>query len=62
MKNQQEFFAVTASIFLAGADSAHEPFTRAKFKEKMPEYYKYLAGLFGFDPDETSITPVASAK
>lgn len=62
VKNQQEFFAVTASIFLAGADSVHEPFTRAKLKENLPDYYKYLVGLFGFDPEETSITPVASAK
>lgn len=23
----------------------------------MPEYYKYLVGLFGFDPDETGVTP-----
>ncbi|WP_407146102.1 hypothetical protein [Bradyrhizobium sp. ORS 86] len=62
LKNQQEFFAVTASIFLVGADSVHAPFTRAKLEEKMPEYYKYLVGLFGFDPDEASISPVASAK
>ena len=35
----------------------------------MPDYYKYLVGLFGFDPDpslldkpaETAATPVASA-
>jgi hypothetical protein len=56
-KNQQEFFAVTASIFLAGKDSGHEPYTCAKLKEKMPEDYKYLVGLFGFDPEETSVTP-----
>ncbi|WP_407164368.1 hypothetical protein [Bradyrhizobium sp. ORS 111] len=62
LKNQQEFFAVTASIFLVGADSVHEPFTCAKLKEEMPEYYKYLVGLFGFDPDEANISPVASAK
>ncbi|WP_426443032.1 hypothetical protein [Bradyrhizobium genosp. P] len=62
LKNQQEFFAVTASIFLAGKDSAHEPYTRAKLKEKMPEYYKYLVGLFGLDPEEATVTPVASAN
>jgi hypothetical protein len=62
LKNQQEFFAVTASIFLAGKDSVHEPFTRAKLKEKMPGYYKYLVGLFGFDPEDSSVTPVASAN
>jgi hypothetical protein len=61
LKNSKEFFAVTASIFLAGKDSVHEPFTRAKLKEQMPEYYKYLVGVFGFDPEASAITPVASA-
>jgi hypothetical protein len=69
--NHKEFFAVTASIFLSGKDSTHEPNTRATLKEKMPGYYKYLVGLFGFDPDPTlpdapaslaaPATPVASA-
>jgi hypothetical protein len=62
MKNHKEFFAVTASIFLAGNDAVHEPFTRAKLKEIQPDYYKYLAGVFGFDPDASSVTPVASAN
>jgi hypothetical protein len=61
-KNNREFFAVTASIFLAGKDSAHEPVTRAKLKEKMPDYYKYLVGVFGFDPDAPMTKPVASAE
>lgn len=66
MLNDREFFAVTASIFLAGKESIHEPKTREKLKEKMPEYYKYLVGVFGFDPDPSlkspsSSTPVASA-
>ena len=34
MKNHKEYFAVTASIFLSGKDSTHEPHTRAKLKEK----------------------------
>ncbi|WP_029082616.1 MULTISPECIES: hypothetical protein [unclassified Bradyrhizobium] len=38
LKNQLEFFAVTASIFLAGKDSGHEPYTRATLKERMPDY------------------------
>jgi len=59
LKNRQEFFAVTASIFLAGNDSVHEPKTRAKLKEQMPDYYKYLAGVFGFDPEGAAVTPVA---
>jgi hypothetical protein len=61
LTNEREFFAVTASIFLYGKDSAHEPFTRADLKEKQPDYYKYLVGLFGFDPDR-AVTPVASAN
>jgi hypothetical protein len=61
LKNNREFFAVTASIFLTGKDSAHEPFTRAKLKEQMPDYFKYLVGVFGFDPDASAVTPIASA-
>ena len=34
LKNNIEFFAVTASIFLAGKDATHEPNTRAHMKEK----------------------------
>jgi hypothetical protein len=58
--NQQEFFAVTASIFLAGKESLHEPKTREALKEKLPDYYKYLVGVFGFDPDPSK-TPIASS-
>jgi hypothetical protein len=61
LTNEREFFAVTASIFLYGKDSSHEPFTRAGLKEKQPDYYKYLVGLFGVDPDRVG-TPVASAN
>ena len=60
--NHKEFFAVTGSIFLAGKDSVHEPFTRAALKEKMPEYYKYLVGVFGFDPEKPNEPPMASAE
>ncbi len=60
--NHKEFFAVTASIFLSGKDTVHEPFTRAALKEKMPDYYKYLVGVFGFDPEKPSEAPVASAE
>jgi hypothetical protein len=59
--NHREFFAVTASIFLAGKDSVHDPFTRAALKQKMPDYYKYLVGVFGLDPENPNGTPVASA-
>jgi len=59
--NEREFFAVTASVFLYGkADK--DPFTRAKMKEKQPDYYRYLVWLFGFDPDRApTAAPVASA-
>ena len=59
MFNSQEFFAITASIFLAGKDSIHEPKTRDALREKLPDYYKYLVDLFGFDPDPSK-TPVAA--
>jgi hypothetical protein len=60
MTNPQEFFAVTASVFLAGKGTISEPHTRAQLKEKMPKHYKFLVELFGFDP-EPSPTPVAEA-
>jgi hypothetical protein len=59
MMNHKEFFAVTASIFLAGKESMHEPKTRAQLKEKLPKYYKYLVELFGFDPEPSSDKPMA---
>jgi len=58
MTNPQEFFAVTASVFLAGKGTISEPHTRAQLKEKLPKYYKFLVKLFGFDPEPSS-TPVA---
>jgi Mlc titration factor MtfA (ptsG expression regulator) len=60
MTNPQEFFAVTASVFLAGKGTISEPHTRAQLKEKLPKYYKFLVELFGFDP-EPAPTPVAEA-
>jgi hypothetical protein len=60
MTNPQEFFAVTASVFLAGKGTLSEPHTRAQIKEKLPKYYKFLVELFGFDPEPSS-TPVAEA-
>lgn len=62
LSNHKEFFAVTASIFLAGKDAAHEPFTRDALKEKMPDYYKFLVGMFGFDPEMPNGTPVAMSE
>jgi len=60
MTNAHEFFAVTASVFLAGKGTISEPKTRAALKEKMPKYYKFLVELFGFDPEPSS-TPVAES-
>jgi len=48
LTNHQEFFAVTASVFLYGEDVK---LTRAHIKEKQPDYYSHLVWLFGFDPD-----------
>ena len=61
LKDHREFFAVTASIFLSGNSDVQEPKTRANLKEKMPDYYKYLIGVFGFDPDAPG-GPVASVQ
>lgn len=61
MKNANEFFAVTASVFLYGK-ADQEPSTRSNLKQKQPGYYKYLVWLFGFDPDAAPMAiPVASA-
>jgi hypothetical protein len=60
MANPQEFFAVTGSIFLSDKESIQEPHTRARLKEKMPKYYKFLVELFGFDTEPSS-TPVAES-
>jgi hypothetical protein len=46
LKNVQEFFAVTASLYLWGhVDRA--PFTREKLKAAQPVYYAWLGQLFG---------------
>jgi hypothetical protein len=62
LRNDREFFAVTASVFLAGKESVHDPKTREELKEKMPDYYKFLVELFGFDPAVPAVTPVAAAE
>ena len=59
MTNEGEFFAVTTSVFLFGRDGSVD---RAQIKQAQPDYYKYLAWLFGFDPDRASSVPVASAN
>ena len=51
LKNEKEFFAVTASIFLNGT-AEHPPYTRAKLKEAQPAYVDWLTDLFGFNPTD----------
>ncbi|MBE7198879.1 MAG: hypothetical protein INR70_13905 [Parafilimonas terrae] len=46
LKNQGEFFAMTASVYLYGK-LAREPFTRNELRQKQPAYYRFLTGLLG---------------
>jgi hypothetical protein len=46
LKNVQEFFAVTASLYLWG-NVDRPPHTRETLREKQPVYYKWLGQLFG---------------
>ncbi|WP_342154125.1 hypothetical protein [Methylorubrum sp. SB2] len=46
LKNQAEFFAMTASVFLHGR-LAREPFTRDELRRKQPVYYGFLSRLLG---------------
>jgi hypothetical protein len=46
LKNQSEFFAVTASLYLWGHVD-REPFTRENLRAKQPYYYAWLGNLFG---------------
>jgi hypothetical protein len=46
LKNVQEFFAVTASLYLWGHVD-RPPFTREKLKAAQPVYYAWLGQLFG---------------
>lgn len=46
LKNEREYFAVTATVYLVGTiDKA--PNTRQAIQQQYPEYYKFLATLFG---------------
>jgi hypothetical protein len=49
LKNQGEFFAITASAFLHGS-IARPPYSRDALRRIQPAYYRYLEGLFGFKP------------
>ena len=46
LKNVQEFFAVTASLYLWG-NVDRPPHNRENLREKQPFYYKWLGQLFG---------------
>lgn len=46
LKNVQEFFAITASLYLWG-NVDRPPHNRATLREKQPVYYKWLGDLFG---------------
>jgi hypothetical protein len=48
LKNVQEFFAVTASLYLWG-NVDRPPHTRETLREKQPVYYKWLGQLFGVE-------------
>jgi len=50
LKNPQEFFAVTGSLYLWG-NVDRPPHTRATLREKQPVYYKWLGDLFGVQKD-----------
>jgi hypothetical protein len=46
MKNVQEFFAVTASLYLWG-NVDRPPHNRATLRDRQPVYYRWLGDLFG---------------
>jgi hypothetical protein len=48
LKNVQEFFAVTGSLYLWG-NVDRPPHTRETLREKQPVYYKWLGQLFGVE-------------
>ncbi|GLR86270.1 hypothetical protein [Bradyrhizobium iriomotense] len=46
MKNIQELFAVTASLYLWG-NVDRLPFNRSNLRDKQPVCYRWLGDLFG---------------
>ncbi|MBR0846339.1 hypothetical protein JQ543_01185 [Bradyrhizobium diazoefficiens] len=46
LKNVQEYFAVTGSLYLWG-NVDRPPFNRATLRDKQPVYYQWLGELFG---------------
>lgn len=60
MSNAAEFFAVTASCYLNGT-VARDPYTRSAIRQRQPDYYAYLARLFGPRGDSASSAPATVA-
>jgi hypothetical protein len=58
MRDEREFFAVTASVFLSGNGDGGA--TLSAIQEKQPEYFAYLGWLFDRD-SAPHASPVASA-
>jgi hypothetical protein len=50
LKNVQEYFAVTGSLYLWG-NVDRPPFNRATLRDKQPAYYQWLGDLFGVQKD-----------
>ena len=46
LKNVQEYFAVTGSLYLWG-NVDRPPFNRTTLHDKQPVYYQWLGDLFG---------------
>jgi len=46
LKNVQEYFAVTGSLYL-WRNVDRPPFNRATLRDKQPVYYQWLGDLFG---------------
>jgi hypothetical protein len=59
LRNQGEFFAMTASVYLHGR-LAREPFTRDELRQKQPVYFRFLNHLFGAPRDAAAGTMAPS--
>lgn len=59
LKNQGEFFAMTASVYLHGR-LAREPFTGDELRRKQPVYFRFLTRLFGAPRDAAAGTMAPS--
>jgi hypothetical protein len=55
LKNLQEFFAVTGSLYLWGNVDRPPPNNRATLHDKQPVYYQWLGDLFGVQKKASSM-------